>query len=76
MSRVDPAERRLRKRLAANVRRARDRASLSVQEAASRAGMHWRHWQKIEAGEVNATLRTLGRLSDVLGVDSSRLLAD
>lgn len=62
--------------LAANVRRARQSARLSVQEAASRAELHWRHWQKIEAGEVNVTLRTLGRLAETLGVESSRLLAE
>lgn len=37
--------------------------------------MHWRHWQKIEAGEVNATLHTLSRLCDALSVDVRDLLA-
>ena len=76
MPRVAASERRLRRVLAANVRRARLAAKLSVQEAASRAELHWRHWQKVEAGEVNVTLRTLGRLSDTLGVESSKLLAE
>jgi hypothetical protein len=36
--------------------------------------MHWRHWQKIESGEVNATLRTLARVGAALGVDPAELL--
>ena len=36
--------------------------------------MHWRHWQKIEAGEVGITLRTLAKLSVALGVEPFELL--
>jgi hypothetical protein len=36
--------------------------------------MHWRHWQKLEAEEVNATLRTLARLGDALGTSPDDLL--
>ena len=57
------------------MRQLRDRAGLTLEEAGHRAAMHWRHWQKIEAGEVNATLRTLARVSDVLQVDPRDLLA-
>jgi len=38
--------------------------------------MHWRHWQKIEAGEVNVTLQTLVRLGESLNVDPSDLLRE
>jgi hypothetical protein len=38
--------------------------------------MHWRHWQKIEAGEVNATLQTLVRIADALHVDPVDLVRD
>lgn len=68
-------ERRIRKRIAVNVRRHRERADLTLEEAAHRAEMHWRHWQKVEAGEVNTTLRTLARLADALGLDPADLLA-
>jgi plasmid maintenance system antidote protein VapI len=48
--------------------------ALTVEAASELAGMHWRHWQKLEAGEVNATLRTLARLGDALGTSPEELL--
>ncbi|MBI4702179.1 MAG: helix-turn-helix transcriptional regulator [Deltaproteobacteria bacterium] len=75
MPRLPRSEHRLRRTLAANVHRARQAAGLTLEEAADRAGMHWRHWQKIEAGEVNATLRTLARLAGALGTPAGALLA-
>jgi transcriptional regulator with XRE-family HTH domain len=66
----------MRRRLAANVRRHREARRFTLEEAADRAEMHWRHWQKVEAGEVNATLRTLARLADALGVDPAELMTD
>ena len=69
------AERKLRLLLAQNVRRRRELAKLTLEEAAHRAGMAWRHLQKVEAGEVNATLRTLVRLADALAVTPAELLA-
>lgn len=68
------AEKRLRRQLAAAVRRIRQEKKLTLEDVAHRAGMHWRHWQKVEAGEVNATLRTLARLSAALGVEPASLL--
>jgi hypothetical protein len=35
--------------------------------------MHWRHWQKIEAGELGVTLRTVARLIEALGTDIGAL---
>jgi transcriptional regulator with XRE-family HTH domain len=65
----------LRKRLATNVRALRTRASLTLKQAAERAELHWRHWQKIEAAETNATMLTLSRLADALNVDPADLLS-
>lgn len=73
MPRLDP-EKALRRKLASNVRRIREDRGLTLEEAGHRAGMHWRHWQKIEAGEVNATLRTLSRVAVVLGASPAELL--
>lgn len=36
--------------------------------------MNLRLYQKVEAGEVNTTLRTLERLAGAFGVDAARLL--
>lgn len=68
------ADKRLRKELSVTVRKLREGQGLTLEEAAHRAQMHWRHWQKVEAGTVNATLRTLARLSTALGVSPRDLL--
>ncbi len=67
-------EAELRRRLAANVRRLRKAKRLTITEAAARAELHWRMWQKIEARESNATLFTLTRLANALDVDPKELL--
>jgi transcriptional regulator with XRE-family HTH domain len=66
----------LRHRLGSNVRTRRTSASLTLKKAAGRAQMHWRHWQKIEAAETNATLFTLARVADVLNVEPGELLRE
>jgi hypothetical protein len=38
--------------------------------------MHIRHWQRVEAGTLNATIYTLTRLGDALDADPAELLAD
>jgi transcriptional regulator with XRE-family HTH domain len=76
MSRRAITETMLRRRLGANVRARRTTALLTVKKAAMRAEMHWRHWQKIEAGQTNATLFTLLRLADTLDVDPGELLRE
>jgi len=64
----------LRNRLRENVRTRRNAAALTLKKASERAEMHWRHWQKIEAGQVNLTVQTLVRIASVLGVDPAELL--
>jgi transcriptional regulator with XRE-family HTH domain len=61
--------------LATNVRAVRQKRGLTMEECADRAHLHGRHWQKVEAGEVNATLATLSRIADVLGVSVAELLS-
>lgn len=47
---------------------------MSVQAICEDAGIHWRHWQKFEAGEANATLKSLAKLAEALGVPAHELL--
>jgi transcriptional regulator with XRE-family HTH domain len=61
--------------LATNVRALRQKRGLTMEECADRARLHGRHWQKVEAGEVNATLATLLRIADVFGVSVAELLS-
>lgn len=72
--RIPPAERRLRQKLASNVRRLRKDRGLTIQDASDRVGLHWRTWQKIEAGEANATLQTLVRFAEALAVAAHVLI--
>jgi transcriptional regulator with XRE-family HTH domain len=64
----------LRRHVAANVRRLRMTAGLTLAVASERAGLDLRHWQKIEAAEMNITLGTLAKLANGLGVDVTILL--
>ena len=64
----------LRRRLATNVRTLRTAAALTIKQAAGKADVHWRHWQKIEAGENNATLATIIRVAEALNVTAAELL--
>jgi transcriptional regulator with XRE-family HTH domain len=74
MSKLAITETVLRHRLSANVRMRRNAASLTIKGASGRVKMHWRHWQKIEAGETNATLFTLARVAEALNVEPGELL--
>ena len=73
--RVPAAERNLLRQLAANVRRLREARSLTIQDPSEKAGMHWRLWQKVEAGGNQWTIQTLARLATALGVTAGELLA-
>lgn len=56
------------------VREARLRAELSQEAAASRAEIDTKRWQRLEAGKVNATVRTLTRAAHAIGVSVWELL--
>ena len=66
--------REARLRAGSNVKTLRLAAGLTQESLAQRLGVGWRHLQKIEAGEINLTLRTLCRCADVFCVDVSRML--
>ena len=76
MTQPTPTEAELCFRLGTNVRALRTAALLTLQRAAKRAEIHWRHWQKIEAGQINATLFTLKRVADALNVTPADLLRE
>ena len=76
MSRRIITEEIIRQRLSINVRALRNSAMLTLKKSSERAEMHWRHWQKIEAGQVNITLQTLARIAEVLGTDPADLLRE
>src|ERR1700730_7590029 len=58
---------RLASRLAAGLRRERLRRKWTQERAAERAELNPRHYQKLEEGTENVTLRTLERLCRAFG---------
>lgn len=76
MRRGAPGLRQLQRRLAVNIRLLRRARNLSQEELSSATGLAVRHLQKVEAGEVNVTLRTLVSLAGALDVDPQDLLQE
>ena len=60
-------------KLAQAMRRRRAQLKLTQEDAAHAVDMATRHYQKLEAGELNITLRTLTRLVVTLGLDVSEI---
>jgi transcriptional regulator with XRE-family HTH domain len=60
--------------LGANALRQRTAMGLTQKETALRAGLFWRHYQKIEAGECNVCLSTLVWIASALEVQIHELL--
>lgn len=61
-------------RIARNTRQQRVSKSLTQEAVAASADLAVRHYQKIEAGEVNVTVYTLIKLANALEVDITELL--
>jgi transcriptional regulator with XRE-family HTH domain len=57
------------------IREARERAALTQEDAAAAAGIDYKRWQRLELGQVNATVKTLHRVAEALGTDFWSLLA-
>ena len=60
--------------VASNIRRLRQKAGLTVEEAAARAGMPASYWLTIEAGEHDLDTEALANVSIGLGVEAALLL--
>ena len=61
--------------LSKNIRKRRESLGLTQEQVAEHMQIAARHYQKIEAAELNVTLRTLCRVADALRTAPSRLLA-
>jgi transcriptional regulator with XRE-family HTH domain len=55
--------------LGARLAQSRRGLGLTQEEAAAKAGMDLKRWQRLEAGAVNATVRTLVHAAQAIGVD-------
>jgi len=74
-TRIERAEDALMARVGANIVRMRQARGWTLAELSERSGLFWRHLQKIEAGELNATLATLAKLSSAFKVEAAAILA-
>ena len=63
----------LRGRLAKSAKRLRLSRGYTQEQAAERAGLNPRHYQKIEDGAVNVTLNTLEQLCHAFAVEVGEL---
>lgn len=63
----------LRSRLAGSARRLRSARGWTQEDAAEKAHLAPRHYQKIEDGAVNVTLKTIEQLCHAFGVDVREL---
>ena len=70
----DPTYGLLRKRLAQNIRRRRAELNLTQEAVAQSSGLAPRHFQKLEAGELNVTLQTLHSVALALKTEVARLV--
>jgi len=73
--RIDRAEAAFRARVAENATRLREVRGLTVEDVAKRSGLHTRHLQKFEAGQLNATVSTIAKLSWGLDVSPEEILS-
>ena len=64
----DQKYQRLLKRVAANIKAARESKNLTQEEMVE-FGFNYRHYQRIESGKHSFNLHTLSRLSDIFRVD-------
>lgn len=71
-----PGRRSLQARLARSARKLREARGWTQEAAAEKAHMNARHYQKVEEGAVNVTLRTLGQLCRAFAVDIEALFHD
>ncbi len=62
------------KDVGARIRAVRRERGLTQEQAAGRIGIEVRRYQRIEAGEINVTLRTLWTIATALGVSIGRLI--
>ncbi len=67
MPKTEPTSEVLRE-VGQRVRAAREAAGYTQEEAAARADIDYKRWQRLEQGTVNPTIRTLARVASALGV--------
>jgi cytoskeletal protein RodZ len=60
--------------LGRHIRGTRRTKKLSMEAAASKVSMNWRHWQKVEEGQLDMRITTLRRIGAALDLPATVLL--
>jgi transcriptional regulator with XRE-family HTH domain len=63
------------KALGERVRELRETRGWTLERAAEETTVDWKHWQKIESGQINLTLVTLVRIAEGFDVSLAELFA-
>ena len=71
----DPATAEVLVRVGARIRAVRVAAGLTQERAADAAGIDSKRYQRLERGEVNATINTIARVASALGTTFWQLTA-
>ena len=75
---MDEETRRIKKVLAANLKKYRARLDLTQEQAAEKADIAVRYWQRLEMVSQKdlPSLQMLGRIANTLGTSPSKLIQD
>lgn len=65
----------LRKLIAKNIKEIRARLELTQEQAAEKAGFHYKYYQKIESGSVNLTIDSIEQISKAFKTSPKDLLS-
>lgn len=64
----------LRKRVSNNIKQLRAKRGFTQEEAAERSNVHYKYYQRVEAGDVNLTLDSIEKIAKAFGVMPKKLL--
>lgn len=64
----------IQEQLGTSVRLLREEHGMTQQVAADKSGINVRHWQKLEAGEINVSLITLYRVAELFKVEIAEIV--
>jgi transcriptional regulator with XRE-family HTH domain len=71
-----PSLKQVQKQVGRRLRAARLAAGMTQEKAAAAASVDYKRYQSLESGLINATLKTLLRLANALGVQLWQLMRD
>ena len=66
---------KLKKAIAKEIKSMRERRGLRQVEVSELGSLDYRHYQKIEGGYVNLSIKTIHRICEILKIDLATLLA-